>query len=64
VESFEKPVYSNDEKKAFHSLLSKSQVFDHFMAKKFPQVKRYGLEGSESMMIILHQLFKESSQGN
>jgi probable 2-oxoglutarate dehydrogenase E1 component DHKTD1 len=63
VESFEKPKYTTEDKKAFHALLAKSETFDHFMAKKFPQVKRYGLEGSESMMIVLHTLFKEASQG-
>ncbi|KAJ3318422.1 hypothetical protein HDV06_000498 [Boothiomyces sp. JEL0866] len=60
VESYEKPQYSTEDKKTFFSLLSKSEVFDHFMAKKFPQLKRYGLEGSESMMIVLHTLFKEA----
>jgi probable 2-oxoglutarate dehydrogenase E1 component DHKTD1 len=29
------------------------------MAKKFPQVKRYGLEGAESMMIVLSTLLRE-----
>ncbi|KAI8912779.1 thiamine diphosphate-binding protein [Gorgonomyces haynaldii] len=61
AESFHKPKFSEDEKKYFFSLLSKSEVFDHFMAKKFPQVKRYGLEGGESMMIVLYQLFREAS---
>lgn len=31
------------------------------MAKKFPQVKRYGLEGAESMMVALDNLFKHSA---
>lgn len=61
VESFEKKQFTNDERKYFFSLLSKSEVFDHFMAKKFPQVKRYGLEGAESMMIVLYTLFRESN---
>jgi probable 2-oxoglutarate dehydrogenase E1 component DHKTD1 len=34
------------------------------MAKKFPQVKRYGLEGSESMMIVLYSLFRASNMAN
>jgi len=33
------------------------------MAKKFPQVKRYGLEGAESMMVVLDTLFKEANNG-
>ncbi|KAI8895238.1 thiamine diphosphate-binding protein [Globomyces pollinis-pini] len=52
VETYEQPDYTAEDKKQFFSLLTKSEVFDHFMAKKFPQVKRYGLEGSESMMVI------------
>ena len=33
------------------------------MAKKFPHIKRYGLEGAESMMIVLHTLFRDASLG-
>ncbi|KAJ3363706.1 hypothetical protein GGF32_003743 [Allomyces javanicus] len=57
VESFEKKKFSADEKKRIQALLTKSEVFDLFMTKKFPQVKRYGLEGAESMMVALDSLF-------
>lgn len=43
--------------------MSKSEVFDHFMSKKFPQVKRYGLEGAESMMVALDKLFHVANDG-
>jgi probable 2-oxoglutarate dehydrogenase E1 component DHKTD1 len=33
------------------------------MAKKFPNVKRYGLEGAESMMVALDRLFEISAKG-
>jgi probable 2-oxoglutarate dehydrogenase E1 component DHKTD1 len=33
------------------------------MSKKFPQVKRYGLEGAESMMVALEELFEVSNKG-
>ena len=33
------------------------------MSKKFPQVKRYGLEGAESMMVALEKLFEVSNKG-
>jgi probable 2-oxoglutarate dehydrogenase E1 component DHKTD1 len=33
------------------------------MHKRFPQVKRYGLEGAESMLIALDKLFSEASHG-
>ncbi|KAJ3124807.1 hypothetical protein HK098_000847 [Nowakowskiella sp. JEL0407] len=41
--------------------LTDFKVFDHFMAKKFPHVKRYGLEGAESMMIVLDTIFREAN---
>ncbi|KAJ3048605.1 putative 2-oxoglutarate dehydrogenase E1 component DHKTD1, mitochondrial [Rhizoclosmatium hyalinum] len=34
------------------------------MAKRFPQVKRYGLEGAESMMVVMDELFKLSGEAN
>ena len=43
-------------KKRILELLSRSEVFDQFMQKKFPQVKRYGLEGGESLVPFLDQL--------
>ncbi|RUS30552.1 thiamine diphosphate-binding protein [Jimgerdemannia flammicorona] len=61
VESWEKPVMSPHEKRRIFELLSRSEVFDHFMAKKFAQVKRYGLEGAESMMTALDRLFNMAS---
>lgn len=42
-------------------LLLKSQAWDHFLAKKFPSVKRYGGEGAESMMAFFHQLFESAA---
>ncbi|RKO99059.1 hypothetical protein CXG81DRAFT_28146 [Caulochytrium protostelioides] len=44
-------------KKRIFALLARSEVFDHFMAKRFPSVKRYGLEGAESMIVLLDALF-------
>ncbi|KAJ3185915.1 hypothetical protein HDU85_000827 [Gaertneriomyces sp. JEL0708] len=61
VESMEKKRLAMEEKKRIFELLTRSEVFDHFMAKKFPHVKRYGLEGAESMMIVLDILFREAS---
>jgi len=43
-------------------LLVKSETFDNFMAKRFPQVKRYGLEGAESMMVALDEIFSSSAK--
>lgn len=42
-------------------LMLKSETFDAFMAKKFGQVKRYGLEGGEGMMVCLQELLSKLS---
>ncbi|KAI8577536.1 hypothetical protein K450DRAFT_282476 [Umbelopsis ramanniana AG] len=62
VESWNKPTLSTDQKKRIYDLVNKSETFDHFMAKKFPNVKRYGLEGAESMMVALDRLFEISAK--
>ncbi|KAI9320536.1 oxoglutarate dehydrogenase, E1 component [Dichotomocladium elegans] len=62
VESWTKPQLSTDQKKRIHELLAKSETFDHFLAKKFPNVKRYGLEGAESMMVAMDRLFELSAK--
>lgn len=41
VESFDKKQIDFKGRSKLFSLLTKSEVFDHFMAKKFPQVKRF-----------------------
>ena len=33
--------------------------FDEFLAAKFPTVKRYGLEGSETILLWFDQVIKE-----
>lgn len=64
VESREQYQLALEERRRIHELLSKSEVFDQFMTKRFPQVKRYGLEGAESMLVALDNLFRMSSQAN
>ncbi|GBE88887.1 2-oxoglutarate dehydrogenase, mitochondrial [Sparassis crispa] len=48
---------SADAKMRIHSLLAKSEIFDQFLQLKFPNLKRYGLEGGESMLPALDALF-------
>jgi probable 2-oxoglutarate dehydrogenase E1 component DHKTD1 len=61
------PVVSTEEeiqkKKRIHELLVRSETFDAFLQSKFPNLKRYGLEGGESMLVALDALFSVSSQG-
>ena len=50
-------------KKRIHSLLARSETLDNFLQAKFPNLKRYGLEGGESMLPALDALFRVASQG-
>ncbi|GAA5985864.1 hypothetical protein JCM11641_005325 [Rhodosporidiobolus odoratus] len=50
------------EKLSYHSLLSRSESFDKFLAKRFPSVKRYGLEGAEGMMVAVAKLLSEAGE--
>ncbi|EPQ50911.1 2-oxoglutarate dehydrogenase, E1 component [Gloeophyllum trabeum ATCC 11539] len=51
-----------DLRKRMHELLARSETFDQFLQVKFPNLKRYGLEGGESMLPALDELFRVSSQ--
>lgn len=50
-------------KKRIHSLLARSEALDNFLQVKFPNLKRYGLEGGESMLPALDALFDTASRG-
>lgn len=54
---------SPERRKRIHDLLSRSESFDHFMQAKFPNLKRYGLEGGESLLPALDTLFSVAAQG-
>lgn len=45
-----------------HGLLARSETFDHFLQNKFPNLKRYGLEGGESMLPALDSLLRAASE--
>ncbi|PIA18857.1 dehydrogenase E1 and transketolase domain-containing protein [Coemansia reversa NRRL 1564] len=49
-------------RRRFFELLVRSEAFDNFMQKKFGQVKRYGLEGAESAIVALDELFSLCNQ--
>eukprot|EP01137_Pigoraptor_chileana_P037735 Opistho-2@35294 len=51
-----------DEKKRMATLMAHSEVFDNFMQKRFGQVKRYGAEGAEAMMVAMDEIFRSSSE--
>ena len=43
--------------------LAKCQAFDHFLAKKFQSVKRYGAEGAESIVGFFEQVLQSAGEG-
>jgi len=52
-----------EEKRRILELIVRSEVFDQFLQVKFPNLKRYGLEGGESMLPALDTLFAAASAG-
>jgi hypothetical protein len=52
-----------ERKVALAKLMLKCQAYDHFLASKFPTVKRYGGEGAESMMTFFDEVFSSAAQG-
>lgn len=40
--------------------MAKFQNFDHFLASKFPNLKRYGGEGAETMVALYMELLRFS----
>lgn len=54
---------SNERRKRIYAGLAKSEIFDTFLQDKFPNLKRYGLEGAEGMIPALETLFDASSKG-
>ncbi|KAJ7599589.1 thiamine diphosphate-binding protein [Mycena floridula] len=55
-------IIDENRKKRILGLLSRSEVLDNFLQLKFPNLKRYGLEGGESMLPALDSLFSVAAQ--
>lgn len=54
----EKDFITNEEKREMATLMLQFQEFDRFMNVKLPSIKRYGGEGSESMVAFFRNLFE------
>ena len=52
---------SDDRRRSLAKLLLSCETFDHFLAKKFVNLKRYGGEGAEGMMGFFEETFKMAS---
>ncbi|ORX36355.1 Thiamin diphosphate-binding protein [Kockovaella imperatae] len=61
--SFPSPLRA-EQKKRIWELLSRSEQLDRFLGKKFPNLKRYGCEGAESMLPALGTLFELSAKSD
>ncbi|OSD05011.1 dehydrogenase E1 and transketolase domain-containing protein 1 [Trametes coccinea BRFM310] len=61
-ESSEDRKLGTEERKRIHDVLARSEEFDRFLQLKFPNLKRYGLEGGESMLPALDGLFSSAAQ--
>ncbi|KAL0481879.1 2-oxoglutarate dehydrogenase E1 component [Acrasis kona] len=61
LETREPPKYSNEEKKQVWRRLAYSDMFETTLSNKFPQAKRFGLEGCESMIPGLKALIDRSA---
>lgn len=58
-----KAEWDNERRRRVHALLAKSETMDRFLQAKFPNLKRYGLEGGESMLPALDALFRVAALG-
>ncbi|KAG0151793.1 hypothetical protein CROQUDRAFT_650848 [Cronartium quercuum f. sp. fusiforme G11] len=56
--------FSSTDKLRYLKLLTRSERFDRFLAQKFPNLKRYGLEGGESLLVALERIFEECGTHN
>lgn len=54
---------SGRQRRRIWELLTRSETLDQFLQAKFPNLKRYGLEGGESMLPALDTLFHGASLG-
>ncbi|WWC60118.1 oxoglutarate dehydrogenase (succinyl-transferring), E1 component [Kwoniella dejecticola CBS 10117] len=59
--SFPHP-FESERKRHKWDLLMRSEELDKFLGKKFPNLKRYGCEGAESMLPALSTLFEVSAR--
>lgn len=66
-ENYEKYLFApiaNDTKCEILELVVRSQVWDQYMAKKFPTYKRYGGEGAETALAFFRQIFSSATDAD
>jgi len=55
--------FSSERKQRIHELLARSDVFETFLRTTFPELRRYGAEGGESMLPAVDALIGEAARG-
>lgn len=55
---------ANETKCAILELMVRAQVWDQYVAKKFPTYKRYGGEGAETMFAFFRQIFSSATDAD
>jgi len=56
------PDFTHQGKKAILNRLIETEGFEHYLDRKFSGVKRFGLDGGESLVPAMEQIFKRGSQ--
>ncbi len=56
------PDFTEQGKKAILNRLIETEGFEHYLDRKFSGVKRFGLDGGESLVPAMEQIFKRGSQ--
>ena len=54
--------FTDNGKKAIFERLVGAETFEHFLHKKYAGTKRFGLDGSESVVPAIEQILKRGSQ--
>jgi 2-oxoglutarate dehydrogenase E1 component len=52
---------TNDDEIEIFEWLVKTEQFEHFLAKKFPGAKRFGIEGCDALIPILHDILTRAA---
>lgn len=52
---------TNDDEIEIFEWLVKTELFEHFLAKKFPGAKRFGIEGCDALIPILHDILTRAA---
>ncbi len=55
-------IFSNDEKIEIYNKLAEAESFENFLHTKYVGHKRFSLEGSESIIVLLDEIFRNAAE--